>query len=62
MLQDIIDPIDFRLMAIEAEKSLLVVKKNVEKLLNEYEDVVNTNDKLKYELAKIRAQIDNMGN
>lgn len=57
-----IDPIDFRLMAIEAEKSLLVVKKNVEKLLNEYEDVVNTNDKLKYELAKIRAQIDNMGN
>ena len=56
-----IDPIDFRLMAIEAEKSLLVVKKNVEKLLNEYEDVVNTNDKLKYELAKIRAQIDNMG-
>ena len=57
-----IDPIDFRLIAIEAEKSLLVVKKNVEKLLNEYEDVVNTNDKLKYELAKIRAQIDNMGN
>ena len=57
-----IDPIDFRLMAIEAEKSLLVVKKNVEKLLDEYEDVVNTNDKLKYELAKIRAQIDNMGN
>lgn len=56
-----IDPIDFRLMAIEAEKSLLVAKKNVEKLLNEYEDVVNTNDKLKYELAKIRAQIDNMG-
>ena len=57
-----IDPIDFRLMAIEAEKSLLVVKKNVEKLLNEDEGVVNTNDNRKYELAEIRAQIDDMGN
>ena len=57
-----IDPVDFRLMAIEAEKTLLVAKKNVDKLLDEYEDVVNTNDKLKYELATLRAQIDNMGN
>ena len=56
------DPIDYRLIAKEAENNFFDLKKNVQKLLREYESVVNDYDKLKLQLAELRAQIDNMGN
>ena len=56
-----IDPIDFRLIAKEAENNFFDLKKNVQKLLREYESVVNDYDKLKLQLAELRAQIDKMG-
>ena len=57
-----IDPIDFRLIAKEAENNFFDLKKNVQKLLREYENVVNDYDKLKLQLAELLAQIDNKGN
>ena len=52
---------NFNAIAKEAENSFLDLKKNVQKLLREYESVVNDYDKLKLQLAELRAQIDKMG-
>ena len=56
-----IDAIDYRLIAKESENNFFDLKKNVQKLLREYESVVNDYDKLKLQLAELRAQIDKMG-
>ena len=52
---------NFNAIAKEAENNFLDLKKNVQKLLREYESVVNDYDKLKLQLAELRAQIDKMG-
>ena len=56
-----IDPLNYNSIAKEAENNFLDLKKNVQKLLREYESVVNDYDKLKLQLAELRAQIDKMG-
>lgn len=56
-----IDPLNYNSIAKEAEKNFFELKKNVQRLIREYADAVYENDKLKLQLAKIRAQIDDMG-
>ena len=52
---------NFNAIAKAAENNFFDLKKNVQKLLREYESVVNDYDKLKLQLAELRAQIDKMG-
>lgn len=61
VLKEMIDPLNYNSIAKEAENNLFELKKNVQRLIKEYTDAVNENDKLKLQLAKIRAQIDDMG-
>ena len=56
-----IDPLNYNSIAKEAEKNFFELKKNVQRLIREYADAVYENDKLKLQLAKIKAQIDDMG-
>ena len=56
-----IDPIHFNAIAKEAEDNFSSLKKNVQRLVKEYAKVVDENDKTKLQLAKLRAQIDDMG-
>ena len=61
VLQTMMSTFNFNAIAKEAENNFLDLKKNVQKLLREYESVVNDYDKLKLQLAELRAQIDKMG-
>ena len=61
VLQAMMSTFNFNAIAKEAENNFLDLKKNVQKLLREYESVVNDYDKLKLQLAELRAQIDKMG-
>ena len=56
-----IDPLNYNSIAKEAENNFFELKKNVQRLIREYADAVYENDKLKLQLAKIKAQIDDMG-
>ena len=56
-----IDPMHFNTIAKEAEDNFSSLKKNVQRLVKEYAKVVDENDKTKLQLAKLRAQIDEMG-
>ena len=61
VLQAMMSSYKFISVAKEAENNFLDLKKNIQKLLREYESVVNEHDKLKLQLAELRAQIDKMG-
>ena len=61
VLQTMMSTFNFNAIAKEAENNFLDLKKNVQKLLREYESVVNDYDNLKLQLAELRAQIDKMG-
>ena len=61
VLQTMMSTFNFNAIAKEAENNFLDLKKNVQKLIREYESVVNDYDKLKLQLAELRAQIDKMG-
>ena len=55
-----IDPIVYASIAKEAEYNIIIMKRNVQKLLNGYSETVREYDKVKEEAAKLRAQIDDM--
>lgn len=52
---------NFNAIAKEAENNVSDLKKNVQRLVKEYEYVVFVNDRLRQQLAELRAQIDDMG-
>lgn len=56
-----IDPLNYNSIAKEAENNFFELKKNVHRLIREYADAVYENDKLKLQLAKLRARLDEMG-
>lgn len=56
-----IDPIVYASIAKEAEYNFIIMKRNVQKLLNGYSETVREYDKVKEEADKLRAQIDDMG-
>ena len=55
-----IDPMVYASIAKDTEYNFIMMKRNVQKLLKGYSETVSEYDKVKEELAKIRAQIDDM--
>ena len=55
-----IDPLVYASIAKEAEYNFIMMKRNVQKLLNGYSETVREYDKVKEEADKLRAQIDDM--
>lgn len=56
-----IDPIVYASIAKEAEYNFIIMKRNVQKLLNGYSETVREYDKVKEEADKLRARLDEMG-
>lgn len=56
-----IDPIVYASIAKEAEYNFIIMKRNVQKLLNGYSETVSEYDKVKEEAEKLRARLDEMG-
>ena len=55
-----IDPLVYASIAKEAEYNFIIMKRNVQKLLNGYSETVREYDKVKEEADELRAQIDDM--
>ena len=56
-----IDPIVYASIAKEVEYNFIIMKRNVQKLLNGYSETVSEYDKVKEEADKLRARLDEMG-
>ena len=56
-----IDPIVYASIAKEAEYNFIIMKRNVQKLLNGYSETVSEYDKVIEEADKLRARLDEMG-
>ena len=56
-----IDPLVYASIAKEAEYNFIIMKRNVQKLLNGYSETVREYDKVKEEADKLRARLDEMG-
>lgn len=55
-----IDPIVYASIAKEVEYNFIIMKRNVQKLLNGYSETVSEYDKVKEEADKLRARLDEM--
>lgn len=55
-----IDPLVYASIAKEAEYNFIIMKRNVQKLINGYSETVREYDKVKEEADKLRARLDEM--